>query len=38
VIEYIRTQPEHHRAETFLDEYRRLLREAGIAFEERYLV
>jgi hypothetical protein len=30
-------QQEHHRKETFLDEYRRLLQEAGIEFDEKYL-
>ena len=38
VIEYIKGQEEHHRRESFLDEYRRMLRENGIEFEERYLV
>jgi hypothetical protein len=28
---------EHHRVETFLDEYRRMLTENGIVFDERYL-
>ncbi len=38
VIEYIKHQPEHHKKTTFADEYRRLLKEAGIEFEEKYLV
>jgi REP element-mobilizing transposase RayT len=38
VIEYIKGQEEHHRTETFIDEYKRLLTEAGIAFDERYLL
>jgi putative transposase len=37
LIEYIKNQQEHHRQETFLDEYRRLLKEAGIEFDEKYL-
>ncbi len=37
LIEYIRTQPEHHRTVSFQDEYKQLLREAGIAFDEKYL-
>ena len=37
LIEYIKCQAEHHRTESLLDEYRRLLRENGIAFDERYL-
>jgi putative transposase len=37
LIEYIKGQAEHHRAESLLDEYRRLLRENGISYDERYL-
>lgn len=37
LIEYIKNQEEHHRTETFADEYRRFLKEAGIEFNERYL-
>jgi REP element-mobilizing transposase RayT len=37
VIEYIKGQEEHHRTVSFLDEMKALLREEGIAFEERYL-
>ena len=37
VIEYIKGQEEHHRRESFLDEYRRMLTEHGIEFDERYL-
>lgn len=37
LIEYIKGQAEHHRTESLLDEYRRLLRENGIAYDERYL-
>jgi REP element-mobilizing transposase RayT len=37
VIDYIKNQVEHHRVETFLDEYRRILTENGIVFDERYL-
>ncbi len=36
-IYYIKNQQEHHRKESFLDEYRRLLREAGIEFDEKHL-
>lgn len=35
--EYIRTQKEHHRVKTFLEEYRALLEEAGIEWDPRYL-
>lgn len=38
LIEYIKRQQEHHRRESFDDEYRRLLEEAGIEFEEKYLI
>jgi putative transposase len=37
LIEYIRGQVEHHRVESPLDEYRRLLRENGVVYDERYL-
>jgi REP element-mobilizing transposase RayT len=37
LIEYIKGQEEHHRRESLIDEYRRLLIEHGIAFDERYL-
>ena len=37
VIEYIKGQEEHHSKESFRDELRRLLKEAGIEFEEKYL-
>jgi len=38
LIEYIKNQEDHHRRTDFLDEYRRLLQEAGIAFDEKYLL
>jgi REP element-mobilizing transposase RayT len=37
LIDYIKGQEKHHRQESYLDEYRRLLHEAGIIFEEKYL-
>jgi len=37
LIEYIKDQAAHHRTESLLDEYRRLLRENGVQFDERYL-
>jgi REP element-mobilizing transposase RayT len=37
LIDYIKSQEEHHRKETFGEELRRLLREAGVDFEEKYL-
>jgi putative transposase len=38
IIEYIKNQKEHHKKESFYDEYKRLLRENGIAFDEKYLL
>lgn len=37
VIAYILNQGEHHRTQTFQDEYRELLRRHEIDFDERYL-
>ena len=37
LIEYIIKQEEHHKRVSFLDEYRLLLEEAGIGFDEKYL-
>lgn len=37
LIEYIKNQEEHHRKTSFIEEYRGLLKEAGIEFEERFL-
>ncbi|MGI8907170.1 MAG: IS200/IS605 family transposase [Candidatus Sumerlaeaceae bacterium] len=37
VIEYIKTQVEHHKRVSFVDEYRAMLKAAGIAFDEKYL-
>jgi putative transposase len=34
---YLAGQAEHHRTETFQDEYRRLLKKYGIAYDERYV-
>jgi putative transposase len=38
LIEYIKGQPEHHRRVTYIDEFRRLLEEAGIEYDEKYLL
>jgi REP element-mobilizing transposase RayT len=35
--EYIATQEEHHRKETFQDEVRRLLKKYGVEYDERYV-
>ena len=37
VKEYIEKQHEHHKKETFQQEYRRILIENKIDFDERYL-
>ncbi len=38
LIEYIKDQEEHHREVFFQEELKKLLAEAGIEFDERYLV
>ncbi len=37
IIEYVKGQVEHHHTVSFRDEFRALLVEAGIEFEEQYL-
>jgi putative transposase len=37
IIEYIKNQKEHHRTETFIEEYKKILREFGIDYDERYV-
>lgn len=37
VTEYIANQEQHHREESFQDEFRRLLKKYGIAYDERYV-
>jgi len=37
VIRYVETQPEHHRRQTFQEEYRALLDRHGIDYDEKYL-
>jgi REP element-mobilizing transposase RayT len=36
LIAYLKGQEEHHRTTTFLEEYRKLLLDAGIKIDERY--
>jgi REP element-mobilizing transposase RayT len=36
LIAYAKAQEEHHRKRTFLEEYRKLLLDAGIKFDEKY--
>lgn len=38
VIEYIKNQREHHKTESFKDEYRRLIIENGIEIDEKYFL
>ena len=38
IINYIKNQKAHHKKETFYDEYKRLLIENGIEFDEKYLL
>jgi putative transposase len=38
VINYVKNQKDHHKIETFLDEYKRILKEQGIPFDKKYLV
>ena len=38
IIEYIKSQEEHHQRISFHDELRKLLVEAGVEFDERYLM
>jgi REP element-mobilizing transposase RayT len=38
LIEYIKGQEEHHQRTTFSEELRKLLEEAGIEFDERYML
>jgi len=37
VLAYVQNQKEHHRKQRFLDEYRQLLIEQGISFDEKYI-
>jgi len=38
IINYIKNQKGHHQAETFYNEFKRLLIENGIEFDEKYLL
>jgi REP element-mobilizing transposase RayT len=37
VIDYIKDQQKHHAKMSFIEEYRKLLTEAGVAYDEKYL-
>ena len=38
IVNYIKNQKEHHKFESFYDEFKRLLIENEIQFDERYLL
>jgi REP element-mobilizing transposase RayT len=38
IINYVKNQKEHHKSESFYDEYKRLLQEHGIEFDEKYFL
>ena len=38
LIEYVKNQEEHHKTVSFLDEYKELLKEHEIEFDEKYLL
>ncbi|MCA0233474.1 IS200/IS605 family transposase [Runella limosa] len=38
IINYVKKQKQHHKKETFYDEYKRLLIENAIEFDEKYLL
>ncbi|GAA3959831.1 transposase [Mucilaginibacter dorajii] len=37
VVKYISNQQKHHQKKTFLDEYRQMLKDFDIPFEEQYI-
>jgi len=37
IINYIKNQKDHHKNESFEDEYKNLLKSNGIEFDEKYL-
>ncbi len=37
IINYIKNQKEHHKTESFEDEYKNLLKFHGVEFDEKYL-
>jgi REP element-mobilizing transposase RayT len=38
IINYVKNQKKHHKKETFYDEFKRLLIENGVEFDEKYLL
>ncbi len=37
VAHYIATQPEHHKKVSFRDEYKKILNDFGVEYDERYI-
>lgn len=37
VIQYIERQKEHHQKQTFVNEYRKVLQDFGIGYDEKYI-
>jgi REP element-mobilizing transposase RayT len=37
VINYIETQEQHHKKRTFLDEYKKILKDFDLEYDERYI-
>lgn len=37
IIEYIKTQEEHHKTTSYLDEYKDLLKQAAVSYDAKYL-
>jgi putative transposase len=38
LINYVKNQKEHHRKKTFIEEYKELLKEHGVEYNEKYLL
>lgn len=38
IVKYVMNQQEHHKKESFREEFIRLLKENGVAFDEKYLI
>jgi len=37
VVKYIETQEEHHKKKTFIDEYKKILKDFNLEYDERYI-
>jgi REP element-mobilizing transposase RayT len=38
LIQYVKNQEQHHKKEVFIDEYKSLLKEHGVEYDEQYLL